>query len=37
MQQDLIGYTMTAGGLAAVAMTPFAGAWVDRSHRQARA
>lgn len=32
VQQELIGYTMTAGGLAAVAMTPFAGAWVDRSH-----
>ena len=32
VRQDLIGYTMTAGGLAAVAMTPFAGAWVDRSH-----
>ena len=31
VRQDLIGYTMTAGGLAAVAMTPFAGAWVDRS------
>lgn len=31
VQQELIGYTMTAGGLAAVAMTPFAGAWVDRS------
>jgi MFS family permease len=32
VRQDLIGLTMTAGGLAAVAMTPFAGAWVDRSH-----
>ena len=32
VRQDLIGYTMTAGGVAAVAMTPFAGAWVDRSH-----
>ena len=32
VQQELIGYTMTAGGLAAVAVTPFAGAWVDRSH-----
>ena len=31
VQQELIGYTMTAGGLAAVAMTPFAGAWVDSS------
>lgn len=31
VRQELIGYTMTAGGLAAVAMTPFAGAWVDRS------
>ena len=31
VRQDLIGYTMTAGGLAAVAMTPFADAWVDRS------
>ncbi|KQM78761.1 MFS transporter [Xylophilus sp. Leaf220] len=31
VQQELIGYTMTAGGLAAVAMTPVAGAWVDRS------
>lgn len=31
VQQALIGYTMTAGGLAAVAMTPFAGAWVDSS------
>lgn len=31
VQQELIGYTMTAGGLAAVAMTPLAGAWVDRS------
>lgn len=31
VRQDLIGYTMTAGGLAAVAMTPLAGAWVDRS------
>lgn len=31
VQQEMIGYTMTAGGLAAVAMTPFAGAWVDRS------
>ncbi len=29
--QAWIGYTMTAGGLASVAMTPFAGAWVDRS------
>lgn len=32
VQQELIGYTMTAGGLAAVAVTPFARAWVDRSH-----
>lgn len=32
VQQELIGYTMTAGGLAAVAVTPFTGAWVDRSH-----
>ena len=32
MPQAWIGYTMTAGGLAAVAMTPLAGAWVDRSH-----
>ncbi|CAN5570585.1 MFS transporter [soil metagenome] len=32
VQQELIGYTMTAGGLAAVLMTPFAGVWVDRSH-----
>ncbi|WP_022977248.1 MFS transporter [Nevskia ramosa] len=31
VQQELIGYTMTAGGLAAVVMTPFAGAWVDSS------
>ncbi|RYF33373.1 MAG: MFS transporter [Comamonadaceae bacterium] len=31
VQQELIGYTMTAGGLAGVLMTPFAGAWVDRS------
>lgn len=31
VQQELIGYTMTAGGLAAVAMTPLAGAWVDNS------
>ncbi|SFM75147.1 MFS transporter [Variovorax sp. OV329] len=31
VQQELIGYTMTAGGLAAVAVTPLAGAWVDRS------
>ncbi len=31
LQQELIGYTMTAGGLAAVAMTPLAGAWVDNS------
>ncbi|MET0540790.1 MAG: MFS transporter [Variovorax sp.] len=31
VQQELIGFTMTAGGLAAVAMTPIAGAWVDRS------
>ena len=31
VRQELIGYTMTAGGLAAVAMTPVAGAWVDRS------
>ena len=31
VQQELIGYTMTAGGLAGVAMTPLAGAWVDRS------
>ena len=32
VRQELIGYTMTAGGLAAVLMTPLAGAWVDRSH-----
>ncbi len=31
MQQEWIGYTMTAGGLAAVVVTPLAGAWVDRS------
>jgi MFS family permease len=31
LQQELIGYTMTAGGLAGVLMTPVAGAWVDRS------
>jgi MFS family permease len=31
VRQQLIGYTMTAGGLAGVAMTPLAGAWVDRS------
>ncbi|WP_428383502.1 MFS transporter [Nevskia ramosa] len=31
VQQELIGYTMTAGGLAAVVTTPFAGAWVDSS------
>ncbi len=31
VQQEWIGYTMTAGGLAAVAMTPLAGAWADRS------
>ncbi len=30
IQQQVIGYTMTAGGLAAVAMTPIAGALVDR-------
>jgi len=30
MQQEWIGYTMTAGGLAAVAATPLAGAWADR-------
>ena len=32
VQQEWIGYTMAAGGLAAVAATPLAGAWVDRSH-----
>ncbi len=32
VQQELIGYTMTAGGLAAVVVTPCAGVWVDRSH-----
>lgn len=31
VRQELIGTTMTAGGLAAVAMAPLAGAWVDRS------
>ncbi len=31
VRQQLIGYTMTAGGLAGVAMTPLAGAWIDRS------
>jgi len=31
MQQEWIGYTMTAGGLAAVVATPLVGAWVDRS------
>ncbi len=31
VRQDLIGITMTAGGLAAVLATPLAGAWVDRS------
>lgn len=31
VRQELIGYTMTAGGLAGVMMTPFAGAWVDRT------
>lgn len=31
LRQELIGVTMTAGGLAAVAMTPLAGAWVDNS------
>lgn len=31
VRQELIGTTMTAGGLAAVAMTPLAGAWVDNS------
>ncbi len=30
VQQQLIGYTMTAGGLAAVAMTPLAGVMADR-------
>lgn len=30
VDQTLIGVTMTAGGLAAVLMTPFAGAWADR-------
>jgi len=30
VDQTLIGLTMTAGGLAAVLMTPFAGAWADR-------
>ncbi|RYX97620.1 MAG: MFS transporter [Comamonadaceae bacterium] len=29
--QHVIGYTMTAGGLAGVLMTPLAGAWVDRT------
>ena len=34
--QDLIGYTMTAGGLAGVVMTPLAGAWIDRTvHKRA--
>ncbi|WP_242873709.1 MFS transporter [Pseudacidovorax intermedius] len=32
--QNLIGLTLTAGGLAAVLMTPLAGAWVDRSTRK---
>lgn len=31
VQQEVIGYTMTAGGLAAVAMTPLAGTWADSS------
>lgn len=31
VEQSLIGLTLTAGGLAAVVMTPLAGAWVDRS------
>lgn len=31
VRQDLIGITLTAGGLATVLMTPLAGAWVDRS------
>ena len=31
VDQALIGATLTAGGLAAVVMTPLAGAWVDRS------
>ena len=31
MPQEWIGYTLTAGGLAAVVATPLAGAWVDRS------
>lgn len=31
VQQEWIGYTMSAGGLAAMAMTPLAGVWVDRS------
>jgi predicted MFS family arabinose efflux permease len=30
VDQTLIGITMTAGGLAAVLMTPLAGAWADR-------
>ena len=30
--QHWIGYTMTAGGLAAMAATPLAGAWADRTH-----
>lgn len=30
VDQTLIGLTMTAGGLATVLMTPFAGAWADR-------
>ena len=29
--QEVIGATMTAGGLAAVVMTPLAGVWVDSS------
>ncbi|MCZ2498774.1 MFS transporter [Xylophilus sp. Kf1] len=29
--QHWIGYTMTAGGLAAMAATPLAGAWADRT------
>ncbi len=35
-QQEWIGYTMTAGGLAGMVMTPMAGAWVDK-YRQKRA
>ena len=36
VRQELIGYTMTAGGLAGVVMTPLAGAWIDRTvHKRA--